>query len=478
VRDLATMKHRALLGGFAASIASTAMYGVARFTFNIVSMRVFGAEYVGTTNRGLATLAIGSILVAAPLAGIAGKFVAEIRGRGEGERAALLYGGALLLALPSCVGVSLLALGILPTSGEHLLLPYCTLYGIYLVVRMGYLAHEDFRGYLMAETAGSIAFGATFAAACATHNLALATVSLVVQPAVFLLAAVRHVASTARFRGALRELRTEVVAYVRYGTSTLLNATAGTVNSQLLIALPGYLGVAGATLGHVSVMLSALSPISVFSQAIGAVLFPTMAFRFGANDDGAQRRLVLDATLAMQLIATIAAVALVAGAGQLLALVHVPEDAITRAAWIAFALPACVALVAAPGSTYLSATRYADQQAVVSVGCALLSFGLAMVLLPQWGLLGVAMMSATVGLLGSYVRLVLAGVHVGLDVRASIAVWTPQAALLGGCALAIATTSLAAVTLVLCLALLLQLPHVGRFVPAARWVGRPERRLS
>jgi O-antigen/teichoic acid export membrane protein len=372
----------------ALTAAALALYGLIRFVFNAVAVRIFGAEFVGVVGVGSSWATLAAVLIASAPAVVVSRFVAERRGRGEDERAAAVFAGVLLLSGSALAGAAVVLAFVPALAPVRLLALYAPGFGFYLLLKAGYLAWADDRRYFAAEIVSSVAFFAAFAAACAARSPLGATASLLVHPLAFGLLAAFRLRRRMRLSGALRELRAGAGTYAPFLGASFVNALGGLGGYHLIVVAAGAILRDPADVGYVALILASLSPLNLAPQALGAVLLPELAFRSGAGDADATRRLVRRSVAAMQGFAVVAGVPLLAFPGFWMARLGVPDRGDLRVAWVLLALPLLVAMISAPCGHLLNATRHAAAHARATAATLLAGLGVGWLALAAWGVPG------------------------------------------------------------------------------------------
>lgn len=374
--------------------AALALYGLIRFVFNAAAVRVFGPEYVGVVGVGVSWATLAAVLVASAPAVVVSRFVAERRGRGEDERAGAVLAGVLLLGGFALAGAAVVLAGVPALAPVRLLALYAPGFGLYLLLKAGYLAWADDRSYFLAEIAACGAFFATFAAACAARSPLGATASLLVHPLVFALVAAVRLRRRLRWTGALRELRAGAGTYAPFLGASFVNALGGLGGYHLIVVAAGAILREPADVGYVALILASLSPLNLAPQALGAVLLPELAFRSAGADAAATRGLVRKSVVAMQVVAGAAGVPLLLFPGFWLARLGVPDRADLRLAWVLLALPLLVAMISAPCGHLLNATRHAAAHARATAATLLAGLAVGIATLAAWGVPGAGVFRA------------------------------------------------------------------------------------
>src|SRR5262245_38075448 len=120
--------------------AALALFGLIRFTFNAVGVRVFGPEYIGAVGSRISSLTLIAVLLASVPSVLATKFIAEFCGAGQQRRAEQLFSGVVVATafMGTAAALALVLLG--PPGVGGILMTYVPLYGLYLVLKGAYFA--------------------------------------------------------------------------------------------------------------------------------------------------------------------------------------------------------------------------------------------------------------------------------------------------------------------------------------------------
>jgi len=357
--------RRPLRDSFLISAAALALFGLIRFVFNAVGIRVFGPEYIGVVGSTISTLTVIAVALASIPSVLAAKFVAEYRGSGDTARAYRLFSGVVIgtgfMGLLS--SGALTALGRPP--GAASLVCYVPLFGFYLVFKGTYFAFAYQRQYARAEAIGAVAFAIVFSAACFWRQPSLASASLLAHPLVFTLIALVDHRAFFRLHGGLAELAREWRRYGVYSIATFVNAMNGLGSYHFLVILASmFLDLA--TVGYLNVLLATLAPLSLIPAAYGTAGFPEMARLHGVGDVERLRSLLWRSTVALQAIAVLAAGPILVAPGKILPLLHVPPDHGLLVTWCCIAVSLQLNMTSAPAGHFLNATEHVVRHAMLS----------------------------------------------------------------------------------------------------------------
>jgi len=374
-----------------ASVA-LALFGLIRFSFNIVGLRVFGAEYLGQINLALSSYTVAAVLLATVPSVFTSKFVSECLGRDEVRRARTLFGAMLVLTLSATVvSITVADLAGVP-FGERLLLPYVPAFGLYLLFKSSYFAFGMATRYFRSELIAAAAFFGLFGVACALSLPWLATASLLAHPLVFSCLALVDHRRCIEFHGSLAELRRSWKQYASYSGFTFVNALSGLATYHLVIIFAGLLLDSPSDVGYLGVLMATLSPLNLLPTALGTVLFPELARRFGARDEAAQRHLVGGMVLLLQMFTVVAVAPLMAMPEWVLQVIDVPLRPDLSQAWCWLALSFALSVVSSPCGHYLNATRFVHVQAAIAACSIVAGVVTGMIALPLLGTLGAGLM--------------------------------------------------------------------------------------
>src|SRR4029079_3704542 len=114
--------------GLFAAIAGLGLYGLIRFVFNLASVRIFGASFLGDVNLALSTQTLIAVLWSAIPTVVVAKFVAEARGRGDRAEAKRIAGGGVGLSLAMAVLAPIVSLAFVRGGAEPALQIYSALF--------------------------------------------------------------------------------------------------------------------------------------------------------------------------------------------------------------------------------------------------------------------------------------------------------------------------------------------------------------
>lgn len=402
-----------LVRGVAVSALALALYGLVRLAFNLFGLRAFGPEFIGRINTGLSAFTVAGFLAGAPTAGLIGKFVAESEARGQGDAGSRLFSRALLLTALALIPATLLAVFALPEArGERMLFLYAPGFGLYWALKSGCFAFRENRRYFLAELIGALAFTALFLPALWTGSRNLASASLLAAPWAF-----NVVAFVGLWRRTGWPLGRFAVDLDRrhwgFLGSSLLNALSGLGALHLVVLVAGLALPSTKTVGFLAVQLSALTPLNLLPNALGAVLFPELARRFGLDDRAGQCALVESGTLVLHGVSALLLVPTFVFPEIVFRLLALPVEPALVRAWIILGTAAFLWVVSAPCGYFLNAAADVHRHAW---GCAaFLAGGVAAggPAIVTFGLDGVGLMRMLTAGCPSWFRIILAHRRLG-----------------------------------------------------------------
>lgn len=372
-----SLRANSVPGGFVLSLAALVLFGLVRFCFATFGVRVFGPAYVGDVMGAIAPALLLATVGAAPLAVLISKYVPELKAQDQRDRAArvytaMMFAGVTVLVAPGVIlGVGL--------GFRCVAIAYFSLYVVYLLLKQSMYAFQRMHEYFIAEAVSSATFFVAFGAACASGATALATVSLLCPPFVFLLIASRQLRREMLWAGCGHELRSNLRQYGPFLFSTLINALAGVAGYQLVLTVGALLEVDKTTLGYIAVLLAALSPFGLVPSALGTVLFPELARRYGAEDTQGQTRLVANATAFLQLFSGLAFGCAAILGPAVVSLLKVPAETGYLELWVVSCAALYMSTVSSPSGIYLNATKYVQRNSAISVTFVVLAASAAVV---------------------------------------------------------------------------------------------------
>jgi O-antigen/teichoic acid export membrane protein len=369
---------------------------------------VFGSAAIGRLNVELSSWTLVAVVAATVPSVLVAKYVAEHLARGHRTRAARVLGASLAITWV-LMGGAVVARSI--ASGRGLIDPwpyYGFGYATYLVVRSAYFAHQRARAVLFSEIVAFAVFGTILCVALVTRDERLAPFALAAQPLVYAAKAIWELRSDIGVRGALQEVRRDARGYAVFSGASFANAGTGLASYHLAVVLAGHLTTSADDVGYLSVLLSALSPINLVPQALGAILFAEFARRHGIEDLQGQRAVALKATVLLQLFVLLFVGSLLAFPAAVVRAIHLPStpEVIHTWQWLAYTLGLTIA--SSPCGHLLSATRHAAKQAIASL--VFLAVGLAVGCsgMPRYGILAAGWMRFGVDGGLAWTRMILA----------------------------------------------------------------------
>lgn len=395
-----------LLGSVLASGLALALFGIVRFTFTLVGIRKFGPAFIGDTSAAVSTLTVIGILAGAGPSNLALKYIAQYLGEELPDRADRVFAGAFGFAVVfSIVAAPLALLMSIPDTAE--LLVYAPLFSSYLFLKGTYFSFGAGRAYLTAEFCGAASFTAVFGSAIFMDEHYLALHSLTAHLAGFVTKAVwdhrQHFVSSR----VVQELRRDLREYLPYMAASLLNALAGMGSFHLVVVLASIVLANSTEVGYISALLAALGPFNLLPAAVGYVLFPELARRYGARDSEGQRQLVAWATLGLQVPATVLFGGVALASPLILPLIGVPVRPDLTLLFGITCFDAALSMISAPSGHFLNATRYIGTQATFSSTFLLLALPTGWFAMLRFGTLGAAVMRFLASAPPSYLRLLL-----------------------------------------------------------------------
>lgn len=397
---------RSLRASFLAAAVALALFGLGRFVFNLVTLRIFGASFVGGVNVALSSWTVVTVLLGTVPAFVTSKFVAESAARGDDDRARRVFSAALALVTLPGVAIALAATLLRPEGA--LWVWYVPAFGAYLVVKAAAFAFGLQRTYLFAEVSGLIVFLTVCLGGCALSAPRIAAASLLLQPATIVVVCVWGLRDRLVWQGVATEVINGWSSYGLYWGAIFINAAAGLVSYHFAIVLAGAILVDKESVGYLSVLMSSLAPLNFLPAALGTSLFPELARRYAAGDEDGQRRAVTGSVLALQVLVLSAGAALLVAPEPFLRLMHVPAEGPVRTTWILLAWVLQLTIVSSPCGHFLNATRYAGRHAMASAFFLAIGLTMGIVGLTSLGLIGAGLMRIGVDAGLAWVRMVVA----------------------------------------------------------------------
>jgi O-antigen/teichoic acid export membrane protein len=380
-----------LLISVAGSAIALALFGLVRLAFNVITVRAFGAEYVGEVAAFVSSLTVAAVLASSAPGAFATKHVSELLALGETHRAGRVFFGGFVFTLATSLALTPLFAAAFPAP-TLFLLGYCPLFALYLFLKGMYFAHGWSASYLAAEIIGVAAFTVTLYVAVTADAPSLAAVSLVLHLAGFCAKALWDHLRNLVPAGAVAEFRQNAPRYVSYLLFSLLNAVTGLGAAHLVIVLAAALMTDRAQIGYFSIVLSALGPLSLIPAAIGWVLFPEVS-RLHVQGDSTRIRALVDlSTLSLHVFAATSVGVLILFAPRALSFVGVPATGALLFCWTLLCLDTAASTFSAPSGHYLNATRYAHLQASLGIGLLAISVAVGLYSVERYAIVGAALM--------------------------------------------------------------------------------------
>jgi len=412
---------RSLRASFVVASIAIALFGLGRFLFNLVAVRIFGPDFVGGVNVSLSSWTVVAILLGTVPGFVTSKFVAESTARGDDGRAGRVFSAALASVVVPGIVIALSSMALRPGAAATWAW-YVPVFGAYLVIKAAAFAFGTQRSYLAAEVSGFAVFATVCGLGCLLRSARIAELSLLLQPATIVMVGAWGLRDRLAWHGVAEEVATGWRDYGTFWGAIFVNAAAGLVSYHMAVVLAGAILDDRAQVGYLSVLLSSLAPLNFVPAALGTSLFPEIARRYGVGDEVGQRRTVTGSVLALQALVLSAGTALLLGPEPFLRLMHVPADGPVRTTWILLAWVLQLTIVSSPCGHFLNATRYAGRHAIASL--VFLAIGLAMGVAGfVWvGLVGAGLMRIGVDAGLAWVRMIMAekSLHWAREVRGAV----------------------------------------------------------
>jgi O-antigen/teichoic acid export membrane protein len=398
---------KSLRASFLVAAIALALFGLGRFLFNLVTVRVFGPEFVGEVNVALSGWTVVTVLLGTVPALLTSKFVAESIALGNEVRAKRIYSASLAAALVPGLIVAVAA-SVVAASENRLWSWYVPIFAAYLVTKAAAFAFARQRAYVISEATGFAAFLLLLVTGCVVGSTRIVELSLLLHPAIIVAVMTWNLRREVVGSGLVRELTDEWRRYSAFSGASAVNAAAGLVSYHLAVVLAGFLLADRASVGYLSVLLSSLSPLNFLPTALGTSLFPELARRHGAGDEAGQRRAVARSVIALQTVVCTAGTALLLAPEPALLAMHLPVDSSVRVTWVLLAWALQVSIVSSPCGHYLNATRFAARHAVASLWFLLIGLAVGIAGLVMIGLVGAAIMRVGVDVGLAWTRMLMA----------------------------------------------------------------------
>jgi len=373
------------------SAGALALFGLTRLIFNLVGVRVFGAEFVGTIGALVSMQTLVAVLAAGVPSVLATKFVAEYMGRSETLRAETLFAGTFWMTAGLGLIAAALTLFLGSARAYPALVAYAPAFGLYLLLKGTYFSFGMQSKYVRAESLAAAIFILTFYAACIQRNGGLAVASLLMHPLSFCIAALVDHRNRFRGKGVVTELRLSWRRYIPFSLATLANVMSGLGSYHLLVVLAS-LVLDRLTVGYLNVMLAAAAPIACVGAAYGTAAFPEMAGRLGRGDEAGTQELILKSTLLLQALSILGASAVFLAPEFALVLIGVPPTRELSAAWCCIGLSLLLNMVSAPAGHALNASRLITWHSVLSMMFLILGSLAGLAVMSQYGVVGAGVM--------------------------------------------------------------------------------------
>jgi O-antigen/teichoic acid export membrane protein len=392
---------------FASAIVALALFGLGRFVFNLVAVRVFGPIFVGDVNVRLSSVTIIAVLLGTIPAFVTSRYAPEYLARNDRDRARRVFSASIAVsAILGAVVAAVLAMTSANAWGRAWLC-YVPIFSTYLVAKAGAFAFQTETSYVRAECLGFVAFVVVCAAGCTTGSGMLATWSLVAQPAVAALISLSGMIGEIARSGVLHEVRRGSREYFLFSGATFINAVTGLATYHFVVVVAGWVLPDRSAVGYLSVMLSSLAPLNLVPTALGTTLFPEIARLHGSRNTDALRRIVSRGTVGLQSLVVGGGTTLLLFPGPFLHLMRVPDDPALRSTWVWLAWALQSTIVSSPCGHFLNATGRAVSQAMASLVFLAFGTGIGVIGLVSVGIVGAGWMRA--GLEGglSWTRMIL-----------------------------------------------------------------------
>ena len=146
---------------FAVASASLALFGLGRVIFNLVGLRVFGPEVVGSLNVAMSTWSLIAVAIATVPSFVISKYVSEFVASSERVRAARMLAFCLLTTLVLLLVPVVVSVVIRPRTAGWPWPLYGVAFGMYLLCRAACFAHQRIRTAFEGELVAFVVFGIT-----------------------------------------------------------------------------------------------------------------------------------------------------------------------------------------------------------------------------------------------------------------------------------------------------------------------------
>ncbi|MCX8038654.1 MAG: hypothetical protein N3D11_16695 [Candidatus Sumerlaeia bacterium] len=389
------MLGKVLLTGF-----GLITYGLTRFAFNVLVLRILSPAFLGEVNQTLSVFLIFPTFYAPALGNVVSRFASEFIGAGQAQKARQIFSLSLVLvAAASVVGTAVAWLvfpalqGNLPIARTtvFVLAPMLALNSFYGFLKASYYGYDRVSKCLANEIVASSVFFVVLAAALVLRSRFLALLPFLAHALVFSATAVWHLRDQLTFRALFRDIAPDLRRCAHFLFCTIINSLTGPGAFHLGIVLTGRLTGNSEIAAYYAVLLYSLQPLNLVPVSLVTVMMPTISRHYGAGqlDAGVEisERSFRPLFLLMTLICGGCAIL-----GQEALLVIVGSQRTDLLAPFLIILIAMYgSLISSAPGILLNATRHIGQIASSGAVGALAAIVLWNLAIPRWGLLGSAL---------------------------------------------------------------------------------------
>ncbi len=281
------MLGKVLLTGF-----GLITYGLTRFAFNVLVLRILSPAFLGEVNQTLSVFLIFPTFYAPALGNVVSRFASEFIGAGQVQKARQIFSLSLVLvAAASIVGTAVAWLVFPVLQGDLaigrttilFLAPMLALNSFYGFLKASYYGYDRVSKCLANEIVASSAFFVVLAAALILRSRFLALLPFLTHAAVFSAAALWHLRDQLTFRALFRDIAPDLRRCGHFLFCTVINSLTGPGAFHLGIVLTGRLTGNSEIAAYYSVLLYSLQPLNLLPVSLVTVMMPTISRHYGAG---------------------------------------------------------------------------------------------------------------------------------------------------------------------------------------------------
>jgi len=374
-------------------------FGLTRFVFNTLVIRLFPASFLGDINQVLSLFMLVPLFYAPALGMLISKFASEFSGANTPHKSQQLFSLSLVLVTVTSVICTIVFLVFFRRLTGSLqvhpvivlgLAPTLALYGLYVFLRTSYYGFDRIALYLRNEILSSIVFFLVLGAALLARSRWLVVLPFAAHGAVFAALAIYQLRDQIRFRGMLAGIGEDLRRCVHFFVHTTIISLTGPGAFHLGIVLTGRLTGNSETAAYYSVLLYSLQPLSLLPISLASVMIPTISRHYGEGQVREGVAVAERAFLPLFLVMT-----LIWGGGVILGKEAVLAISGTAAGSLLAAFEVVLfglymSMIAAPPTVLLNSTKHVAVIAWSGVVAVVAAVAVWRATVPVYGLLGSA----------------------------------------------------------------------------------------